>query len=172
MRRSSIRDFLRDRGVELDVFDAGQTMHCCMCGAIERCDPLMESAWRCLVADGKRFYACPQHFPPDGSPASKFTAAYERILKTVKSRLEELEFAAGLRVTLRPYIARLRLDFPDVSAAELLEGMDLPSLQRQIMHAIGINDRDRRMVARVFKSTVESLVAEVCDRSHENGGSN
>lgn len=64
-------------------FFQGELMVCCMCGAKEQSRPDVENGWRCIECDGRPYYVCPKHLPPDGSPAWKFKKAYRRILQFV-----------------------------------------------------------------------------------------
>jgi hypothetical protein len=60
----------------------GETMICVMCGAQQQSDPGANTQWRAVELDGTRFYACPNEFPPDGSPSVKaFTEAYLRFVR-------------------------------------------------------------------------------------------
>jgi len=59
---------------------AGELMICIMCGRQEQSRPDQNSNWRAIELNGKRVYACPREFPPDGSPAKDFRKAYLKIL--------------------------------------------------------------------------------------------
>jgi hypothetical protein len=61
----------------------GETMVCVLCSKVGKSDPRVSSDWRAIVVQGRAFYACTDHFPPDGSPAGKFTDAYTKFLKRV-----------------------------------------------------------------------------------------
>ena len=58
----------------------GEIMICVMCGKMQQSDARVESNWRGVVLAGKTFYACTEHFPPDGSSAKAFEEAYRRFL--------------------------------------------------------------------------------------------
>jgi|GEM_PF-3203169 len=58
----------------------GELMVCALCDAQERSNPETNTGWRALELEGKRFYVCARHFPPDGSPAAEFTVAYAAVL--------------------------------------------------------------------------------------------
>jgi hypothetical protein len=61
----------------------GELMTCIMCGRQERSDPHVESQWRCIVADGVPYYACPAEFPLDTAGGGAFSVAYQRILARI-----------------------------------------------------------------------------------------
>lgn len=59
----------------------GELMTCVLCGRAQQSDPGRRSNWRAVVLDTRTYYACPGHFPPDGSDAEAFEAAYYRFLR-------------------------------------------------------------------------------------------
>ena len=61
----------------------GEMMTCVMCGATRRSDPHVESQWRGIQLDEKRYYACPAEFPPDGSSTEAFKVAYLRVMNKI-----------------------------------------------------------------------------------------
>lgn len=54
---------------------------CVLCGREQQSDPGRRSNWRAVILDTRTYYACPGHFPPDGSDAEAFEAAYYRFLR-------------------------------------------------------------------------------------------
>jgi len=67
----------------IGVFFTGETMCCILCDRQEKSDPRVESDWRCVVADGVRYYVCPDHFPPDGAGADAFRRVYDEVLRRI-----------------------------------------------------------------------------------------
>jgi hypothetical protein len=66
---------------------SGEMMLCVLCGRTERSDPAVNSQWRMVEMDGQaRFYACPQHFPPDDGDAKAFEVAYLEFLTVAMLR--------------------------------------------------------------------------------------
>lgn len=66
------------KGEQPDVFQSEQ-MTCVMCGKVQQADPDVESNWRCIQADGTKYYACTDHFPPDGASKAAFSSAYYQV---------------------------------------------------------------------------------------------
>lgn len=59
----------------------GEKMRCVMCDKVQRSDPNVSSQWRMILLDGKRFYACPDEFPPDETAtADEFSVAYQKVM--------------------------------------------------------------------------------------------
>lgn len=67
------------KGDQPDVFQS-EAMTCVMCGKVQIAHPDVESNWRCIQMDEDKYYACTDHFPPDGSPKEAFTHAYMLVL--------------------------------------------------------------------------------------------
>lgn len=66
----------------------GETMTCVCCGKTQQSDPGISSDWRAVDADGVRYYACPDEFPPDGATTLEFELAYTvffRNIMTIRS---------------------------------------------------------------------------------------
>lgn len=61
----------------------GETMTCIMCGKVEQSDPAIKSDWRMVLADGKPYYVCPAHFPPDPATVEQFKSAYVAVLTKI-----------------------------------------------------------------------------------------
>lgn len=62
----------------------GETMTCGMCGKVQQSDPKVESGWRALDVDGKRYHVCPDHFPPDATGTrEQMRLAYVAILRKI-----------------------------------------------------------------------------------------
>ncbi len=59
----------------------GETMICLLCGSQQKSDPNVSLNWRAIVLAGKTFYACTEHFPPDGSSAEVFEKAYSKFVR-------------------------------------------------------------------------------------------
>ena len=64
----------------------GEMMTCVMCGRQQKSDPLTQSQWRAIEADGVRYYACPAEFPPDTASSAAFQLAYNRVLARIVQR--------------------------------------------------------------------------------------
>lgn len=64
----------------------GETMTCCMCGREAISDPEVESNWRAIDVDGKRYYVCPKHFPADDASVDAFSEAYLEIFRSILKR--------------------------------------------------------------------------------------
>lgn len=60
---------------------SGEIMICVVCGRLEQSKPDYNSQWRAVDLNGKRHYACPREFPPDGSSAEDFEKAYTKIIR-------------------------------------------------------------------------------------------
>jgi hypothetical protein len=58
----------------------GEVIECSLCPRKQKSVQKRNANWRAFTLDGTTYYVCPIHFPPDGSKARKFTAAYKRIL--------------------------------------------------------------------------------------------
>ena len=79
---------LLDAGVIRSNFGlpfSGEPMICLACGTGELSRPKIRSDWRVIATGDLRFYFCPQEFPPDRSSATKFEAAYSRLLGLIQS---------------------------------------------------------------------------------------
>lgn len=61
----------------------GQLMTCVMCGAQRKSDPAVSTDWRSIDVDHQVYYACANEFPPDGSSAGAFRAAYDKIIRKI-----------------------------------------------------------------------------------------
>lgn len=61
----------------------GETMTCTMCSKVQPSDPKIESQWRAVEVDGTRYYACPDHFPPDTGTREQFRQAYVAVLRKI-----------------------------------------------------------------------------------------
>jgi hypothetical protein len=63
-----------------DVPFSGEVMTCILCGKKRESAPAVESDWRAVqLGEGeeeRRYYGCPDHFPPDGASREAFKAAY------------------------------------------------------------------------------------------------
>lgn len=59
---------------------SGEVMTCILCGKKRESAPDIESDWRAVQlgeGDGlRRYYGCPDHFPPDDASREAFKAAY------------------------------------------------------------------------------------------------
>lgn len=59
---------------------AGETMTCILCGKKRESAPDITSDWRAVqLGEGegqRRYYGCPDHFPPDDGSREAFKAAY------------------------------------------------------------------------------------------------
>jgi hypothetical protein len=60
---------------------SGETMVCLLCGSVQKSDPKVASDWRAIHTEGATFYACPEHFPPDGASAKAFEKAYSKFIR-------------------------------------------------------------------------------------------
>ena len=65
----------------------GELMTCVCCQAEEKSSLEQNSNWRCLVVDGRPFYACPKEFPPDSSSPEAFKEAYKKIFNIISNKL-------------------------------------------------------------------------------------
>ena len=63
---------------------AGELMHCVLCNKEQKSDPAVNSQWRAASVDGRTFYACTDHFPPDGASKEAFAEAYARFIGRVE----------------------------------------------------------------------------------------
>jgi len=61
----------------------GETMKCIVCQKVQKADPKISLNWRAVDVDGYRYYACPDHFPPDNATAEEFEAAYMVIFNAI-----------------------------------------------------------------------------------------
>jgi hypothetical protein len=65
----------------------GETMVCLLCQKVAKSDPRIHSDWRAIQFRGQMFYACTDHFPPDGSSAELFEKAYRNfMLSAIKAK--------------------------------------------------------------------------------------
>ena len=71
-------------------FFCGELMTCCMCGDKRQSDPGAESGWRVIECDGRPYYVCLKHLPPEGSPSWKYAKAYRRILRFVLAHFRRI----------------------------------------------------------------------------------
>jgi hypothetical protein len=68
----------------------GELMTCVMCDRAERHVRNGKSNWRAFDLDGEHsYYACPEHFPPDGATAAQFKAAYAAVLSKIVALYQE-----------------------------------------------------------------------------------
>jgi len=67
----------------------GETMVCVLCSKTAKSDPRISSDWRAIQIQRRTFYACTDHFPPDGSPSGAFADAYTKFLKRVIEMLNK-----------------------------------------------------------------------------------
>lgn len=58
----------------------GQLMKCVVCNKQLRSHPEVETQWRCVEIDGRRFYACPREFPKDNKGKEAFQQAYQVVI--------------------------------------------------------------------------------------------
>lgn len=60
---------------------SGETMMCLLCAKTQKSDPKVNSDWRAIQVAGRTFYACAEHFPPDGSSSKAFEKAYAKFIR-------------------------------------------------------------------------------------------
>ena len=86
----------------------GELMLCVVCLREEKSDRFRTSDWRCCEIDGVPYYACPRHFPPNGSDSRKFEAAYRQVFQRAMERrrlqlqIDIVESAARMKQELHP----------------------------------------------------------------------
>lgn len=75
---------------------SGERMTCVVCGKERGGNGDGASAWRAVVWDGERFYACPGEFPGDEAPAVAFKQAFVIvIIACVWARLGQPVYERG-----------------------------------------------------------------------------
>ena len=101
----------------------GEVMACAACGRQRKSDPASKTDWRLIESGAKRFYFCPNEFPPDGSSQAKFQEAYARAMRIV---LAEVALSAPYADAnaCEPEVERIlsRDAAPTLSMRGILEG--------------------------------------------------
>lgn len=69
--------------VDQSKYFRGEKMTCAICGKQKRSNPQLSSNWRLVEVDGKPYYVCTKHFPPDTASATEFSVAYLKVFEVI-----------------------------------------------------------------------------------------